>query len=710
MFVVGSFLTLMLHAASPFQPLASAIEMDGEPGEIANFNEVAMIGDSVFAPAPGLEPEGRSLTVWAVDERYLWVGVRVVFATPRPLLGPVGRRDEIPTGDEVILIIDPAGKGERAFRFATNPSGVIQDAMILAPENESYAWDSLADVATRSFDDGWFAEFKIPLQELSIPSLAGTWGINVLTRLWKEEQRTSLFPIDVGQRNKVARVGYVELSLESVPELSLRMLPSLTTAWSDETPAADCQSAFERGRFVTCETASSVGLSGSVMLGNHTDIQFAMNPDFSQVEADVPQVGLNERFALFYPEKRPFFTRVGALVPGRIDIFYTRSIGLPLVGFQARHRRGSSSILGLSAYDIEPQGSITDERVDAFNATETLTNLARFEETLDDGRLGATYIDRLWLADGEMRGYNGVVGFDGSYRPNREWSMQWELLGSSLSLEDEGREFGGADRFFVQYNDGDYRWFAKHEYIAEEFRAEAGFIPRLGYHQIMTKFDLYFRDVGGMNFGSPGVYISSYLDESGKAIEHFAGSNFYIRWAGHLWTFTKYEIRPELIETSDEWLLPQRLDLAIGSQVTPWLNLRTSAEFGTSIIRDEDILDGRAPFLGRSIDYEAGFEARPLPSILLAGGGRGRALFDEKNELLGEDLVIVGLGEWYMNRDDSLRVIYQRSLGDDTWSADLLGTHRPVNGFIGFLGYRLESSGGELVQRVFMKASYQFGT
>ena len=81
-----------------------------------------------------------------------------------------------------------------------------------------------------------------------------------MTRLWKEEQRISLFPVDVGQRNKVARVGYVDLSLESVPDLSLRMLPSLTTAWSDETPAADCQSAFERGRFVTCETASSVGL------------------------------------------------------------------------------------------------------------------------------------------------------------------------------------------------------------------------------------------------------------------------------------------------------------------------------------------------------------------------------------------------------------------------------------------------------------------
>ena len=335
------------------------------------------------------------------------------------------------------------------------------------------------------------------------------------------------------------------------------------------------------------------------------------------------------------------------------------------MGFQARHRRGSSSILGLSAYDIEPQGSITDERVDDLNATETLTNLARFEETLDDGRLGATYIDRLWLSDGEMRGYNGVVGFDGSYRPNREWSMQWELLGSSLSLEDASSEFGGADRIFVQYNDGDYRWFAKHEYIAEDFRAEAGFIPRLGYHQVMTKFDLYFRDVGGMNFGSPGFYVSSYLDESGKAIEHFAGSNFYIRWAGHLWTFTKYEIRPELIEASDEWLLPQRLDLAIGSQVTSWLNLNTSVEFGTSIIRDEDILDGRAPFLGRSIDYEAGFEARPLPSILLAGED-GAARFSMKRRALGEDQILVGLGEWYVTRDDSLRVIYQRSLGDDS--------------------------------------------
>ena len=98
---------------------------------------------------------------------------------------------------------------------------------------------------------------------------------------------------------------------------------------------------------------------------------------------------------------------------------------------------------------------------------------------------------------------------------------------------------------------------------------------------------------------------------------------------GRALTFTKYEIRPEPIEASDQWLLPQRLDLAIGSQVTSWLNLNTSVEFGTSIIRDEDILDGRAPFLGRSIDYEAGFEARPLPSILL-GGEEGAARFSMK--------------------------------------------------------------------------------
>ena len=98
----------------------------------------------------------------------------------------------------------------------------------------------------------------------------------------------------------------------------------------------DCDTRFEKGRLLTCQTASSVGLSGSVLLGNHTDLQFAINPDFSG-RSRYSQVGLV--LALFYPEKRPFFTKVGALVPGRIDIFYT-PIGQPLVGLQARHRRG----------------------------------------------------------------------------------------------------------------------------------------------------------------------------------------------------------------------------------------------------------------------------------------------------------------------------------------------------------------------------------
>ena len=77
------------------------------------------------------------------------------------------------------------------------------------------------------------------------------------------------------------------------------------------------------------QNASSVGLS-SKMLGNHTDIQFAVNPDFSQVEADVPQVGLNERFALFYPEKRPSLRGWGHWCLGG-SIHYVRSFGFYLL-------------------------------------------------------------------------------------------------------------------------------------------------------------------------------------------------------------------------------------------------------------------------------------------------------------------------------------------------------------------------------------------
>jgi len=710
MFGLGTLVALVLQSTSPFQSLDAPIIMDGIPSEVTDFGARALSGSSVYAPAPGLEPEGSLKTSWAVNDRYLWVGVRVFLKQPRPVLGPVDRRDSIPTGDNLTLIIDPAGKGERAFRFSTNPSGVIQDAMLQAPESYEFAWDSLADVATRVFEDGWFAEFKIPLQELGVPQLVGRWGINVQVRLWKEEQSISLYPVDIGNRNEVAKVGHVDVVLPSLPEFSFRLLPAATVAGSSEAFSSECSTRFERGRLLTCQSASTLGLSGSVLLGNHTDIQFALNPDFSQVEADVPQVGLNERFALFYPEKRPFFTKVGALVPGRIDIFYTRSIGQPLVGLQARHRQDSRSFIALSAYDIEPQGSIVDARIDELGNSETVTNLGRIEETLDDGRLGVTYIDRLWLRETELLGYNGVMGFDGSLRPTREWSLQWELLGSAMRLDGEDDQFGAADRVYLEFNNGEYRWFAKHEYVGTDFRAEAGFIPRLGYHQVMTKLDLYFRDVGAMNFGSPGFYISSYLDESGKAIEHFAGSNFYIRWAGHMWTFTKYEIRPELIEASGAWLLPQLLDLAIGSQVTSWLNLRTSVEFGTAIVRDEDLLDGRDPYLGRSVDYGGSFEARPYSSLAFYGEFFGRALFDENNELLGEGRFFSGGGEWYLSRDDSLRLIFQQSTSSDTWSLDLLGTHRPVNGFIGYLGYRLDSDDGEVVHRVFTKVSYQFGT
>ena len=101
-----------------------------------------------------------------------------------------------------------------------------------------------------------------------------------------------------------------------------------------------------------------------------------------------------------------------------------------------------------------------------------------------------TYIDLLWLKDSELLGYNGVVGFDGSLRPTQSGRCSGSL-GSAMALENEADQFGAADRFYLEFNNGEYRWFAKHEYVASDFRAEAGFIPRLGYHQVMTKLDLY---------------------------------------------------------------------------------------------------------------------------------------------------------------------------------------------------------------------------
>ena len=321
-------------------------------------------------------------------------------------------------------------------------------------------------------------------------------------------------------------------------------------------------------------------------------------------------------------------------MPGRIDIFIPARLAYLWSDFR---RRGSSSVLGLSAYDIEPQGSITDERVDDLNATETLTNLARFEETLDDGRLGATYIDRLWLSDGEMRGYNGVVGFDGSYRPNREWSMQWEFPRQlTLAWRMPAPSSAGQIAFSFSTTMVIIAGSQSMSISRRSFRAEAGFIPRLGYHQVATKFDLYFRDVGGMNFGSPGFYISSYLDESGKAIEHFAGVGLYPLGGSPL-TFTKYEIRPELIETSEEWLLPQRLDLAIGSQVMLNLNTRSSSAPALSEMKIS-LMGASRSLVGRLIMKQV--SRRDLCPPFFLEGSAGRALFDEQNELLGEDLIL----------------------------------------------------------------------
>ena len=219
--------------------------------------------------------------------------------TPSSLV--LARRDERPHSDWVDVVIDSYHDKRTAFRFGVNPAGVKNDSYMFDDTNEDDSWDAVWDVATRTDDQGWTAEFRIPYSQLRFDGATQqTWGINFARFIARHLERSLWAPISRGDGALVSRFGDLVGLHDLSPPTRLEVLPySLVRMESAPGNAAD---PFHD----PSDFSSTVGADVKYGLTTDLTLDVTINPDFGQVEADPAQVNLTA-FETFFPERRPFF-------------------------------------------------------------------------------------------------------------------------------------------------------------------------------------------------------------------------------------------------------------------------------------------------------------------------------------------------------------------------------------------------------------------
>jgi hypothetical protein len=466
---------------------AGEIHIDGDLSEAAWTAARPIENWHQISPGMKGEPKVRTVARLAFDDRALYVALEMDDPKPASIRAPLTDRDNaLSSSDYAGIILDGPNDGKTAQEFLANPRGIQYDAIWsdiagedLAP---SFFWQSAAKIG----EHGWTLEMRIPFSSIRyVPGANPVWGIT-LFRNWPRERRyqfaTALQPTDCFICNENQLTG-----LEGLPRGGSWAFAPYGVARRTETPRGG-----ELGQ--PLEAGDVKGDGGFDFKWNpsarHT-IDVTVNPDFSQVESDVAQITTNQRFALFFPEKRPFFLEQIDLFSTPQQAIYTRSITEPRGGLRATGRFGSN-VYTLLVVDDRGGGSVVIP-----GPTSSSTAFQDFESKEVVGRLrhdlGASYVSL--LASGreiDGGGSNHVYGPDFQWQPNAENVVVGQLLWSEsdtpertdLADEWDGRQLSGhAGLLSYAGSGGSWDWSLEGRDVSEGFRADNGFVPRVGYRQ-----------------------------------------------------------------------------------------------------------------------------------------------------------------------------------------------------------------------------------
>jgi hypothetical protein len=469
------------------RPAASEIFVDGVLEEPAWEQATEISVDYEWFPGENVAPPVKTLAFVTYDARNVYVGFRASDPEPSQIRAHLMDRDAIDTliqDDYVIVQIDTFNDQRRNFQFRVNPLGVQADALSSAVDrSEDWSWDMIWESRGRITPEGYEVEIALPLNQLRFPNTKGTqtWGIDVGRSYPRSSRhRMNASGRDWNQSCIVCQFDKITGFEGIEPGRNLELDPTFTAA------RTDALGSFPDGRLEAGDEDLEAGLTVRWGITPNMTLTGTLNPDFSQVEADVAQLDANERFALFFEEKRPFFLEGVSSFSTPNRIVFTRTVvdpdwGLKLAGKQNRNGIGVFAAEDTLTSLVFPSNEGSRSTLLAQPVTSGVLRYRR--DVGEASALGLVYTGR------EGEGYhNRVLGVDGFFRPRDTDTLLVHYLRSETvypgSLAEEfGQPIQGFEDDFweVRYEYDTRKWnFAvDYEDYGPGFRADSGFLPRV---------------------------------------------------------------------------------------------------------------------------------------------------------------------------------------------------------------------------------------
>jgi hypothetical protein len=412
----------------------------------------------------------------------------IAMADMKNIRSSIRNRDELDMDEIVAIGIDTYGDGRSMIVLGANPEGSQFDLKIL-PDGSENDYNLQFETKSSKYEDRYHVEFKIPIRNFSFSEKdIHHWKVVFGRNTYVNSVRKQLLSLPIDRSNPcVICQSNDEIVLTNlVSKKRINILPFL---YGGQSGSQNDDGEFKQGSF-----REDIGMSGLFDLSNTTILEFALNPEFSQVEADVTQIDANETFALFYPEQRPYFNEGNDIIRSNQDAVYTRSINDPLASTKLIHQGQKQRIYWLAAYDQNAPYLVAGENKSySGEGNEAWANIFSYQRILNQGNhLGIMTTNRFFVdgGNGQLAGLNGLIGignnidlnFEFNYtsieEPTKDWIDSTEKQGGkTVALDGETKTGNGLDIRLSRANDN---WSSTLIYTQYSplFEAPLGFITQ----------------------------------------------------------------------------------------------------------------------------------------------------------------------------------------------------------------------------------------
>jgi len=387
------------------------------------------------SPGDNIAPSKPTEAMIGYDEKHLYVAFKCYDETDK-IRATLARRDGVFGEDNVRVYLDTYNDQRRAYVLGFNPLGIQQDGIFTEGQGTDFSVDIVMESKGVIEDWGWSVEVKIPFKSLRYTAGKGKlWGFNVARNIDRfNDELDQWLPDDRDISGFLIKHGKLSGLDEIKTERTLEIAPSITVSESGTRLRVFPTTVAVPDRFVNKPIKQDIGVTLKYTITPNITLDAAYNPDFAEIEADAPVLTANQRFPIFFQEKRPFFLEGVEIFQSPLQVFHSRTIVDPDIAAKLTGKIDKTSFGFLVASDKAPGNYSEDERnnlpfqprISEFLDRNALFGILRVKH--DIGKENNVGFFATYRGFPEQR--NVLGGFDGRFKFGEKTVSQFQIVGT----------------------------------------------------------------------------------------------------------------------------------------------------------------------------------------------------------------------------------------------------------------------------------------